>query len=607
MARQDISRRNLLLALCAAGLLFCLFLYLLIVVDTRTVYISLTLLPPFSTGIDFLGRFLPRPGGLLEYAAAFLSQYFFFAAAGAVIAAVHVFLMALAARATAGAAGLRGTLAGALPAFLAVILYGRYEYRLNIGLGILAALASFLLYRRMTRRLTPHSSAAVFLACSAVVYYVTGGSLLLFGLLCALLELLGRRRIGPGLCCLLWTAALPLATGFLLQMNPTDAFLCNLPFHPGIARKEESFSRILYALLFLSFPAAVAAGEIGPPFFLRERLPAGRARIAVSLLMGMIGVLAAAVSLDRQMRTELRIVYFAERGMWREMLREADGYRRRTGRDFRSFHVLRAMLHAGRLSSSPVSFYSMSFLDGLMSEVPVLFTLDIGDIYCEMGRVNEAEHAYFERYVLSGAHPTLAKRIARTMLIRGQPEGAKVFLRSLERDLIWAPWARRYLLAIERGEPYPEEDIERIRALMPLKDSILRFDGDAYFLDLLVANRHNQLAFEFLMTYYLMTGNLDGFVRNLPRMDDFDYRGMPRLYEEAVLLHQHITGARIALPGRLISEEAARRFEDFKQDMALAGPDFQARIAIATNNYPGSYFTYHLVMFEKPRDPDRAP
>ena len=65
------------------------YLYLWLDVDLRLIYHGageIINFPSFFTGWAFFKEFLSRPGGLVEYAGAFLSQLFYIGWAGALIA-----------------------------------------------------------------------------------------------------------------------------------------------------------------------------------------------------------------------------------------------------------------------------------------------------------------------------------------------------------------------------------------------------------------------------------------------------------------------------------------------------------------------------------------
>lgn len=81
LSRQDIGSMS-------RGLIFFVlfYLYLWLGVDLRLIYSCtevITNFPVFYKGWVFFSDFLSRPGGLVEYTGAFLSQFFYIGWAGA--------------------------------------------------------------------------------------------------------------------------------------------------------------------------------------------------------------------------------------------------------------------------------------------------------------------------------------------------------------------------------------------------------------------------------------------------------------------------------------------------------------------------------------------
>jgi len=86
---------------------------------------------------------------------------------------------------------------------------------------------------------------------------------------------------------------------------------------------------------------------------------------------------------------------------------------------------------------------------------------------------------------------------------------------------------------------------------------------------------------------------LQKFIRNLDRLDDFDYNGIPRLYEEAMLVYMLQSKKRIDLPGRQISQESIQRFIDFNEVLfGRYGGDKETALNELGRDYGDSFFFY---------------
>ncbi len=120
------------------------------------------------------------------------------------------------------------------------------------------------------------------------------------------------------------------------------------------------------------------------------------------------------------------------------------------------------------------------------------------------------------------------------------------------------------------------------------------------------AKPKNRMAFEYLMAYYLLTCKFGRVCENLGRLGDFGYAGIPRLYEEAVLLEGRMHPDRpVDLHGRSISPEAVARFEEFLADVDACrsgpAPDRPGAREALTRKWGDSYLFFAVFGFSEPR------
>jgi hypothetical protein len=80
---------------------------------------------------------------------------------------------------------------------------------------------------------------------------------------------------------------------------------------------------------------------------------------------------------------------------------------------------------------------------------------------------------------------------------------------------------------------------------------------------LLETNKHNRMAFEYLMGWYLLNGRVDKIALNIGRLNDFNYKQIPRLYEEALLVYKGDSKQEVDLHGWKVSAESVKRYNDF--------------------------------------------
>ena len=227
--------------------------------------------------------------------------------------------------------------------------------------------------------------------------------------------------------------------------------------------------------------------------------------------------------------------------MWPKVLEAAERYPN---------HLLtvnaacQALYHTGRLGHDLLKFHrNRKNLNALFltSERFDLNFWNKANIYLNIGLINRAEHNYIIALENNGRLPVILKQLAYVHMIKGNNDSARVFLKTLSTSLFHTDWSNNYLAQIE-ADPNLSGDTEnqRLRSLIMKKDRPFKHGqllGRLYLLE----NSKNRMAFEYLMSVYLLEKKCDKIVENLYHLKDYQYYEIPRLYEEAVLVYDHST------------------------------------------------------------------
>jgi len=633
---EKSSRRRRLLIAGGSVLFFGLFyLYVLFGVDPELFYWKEK--PFFLTTLSFLKGFLGRPGGLVQYVSSFLAQFTLYGWVGAGVFTFVAWAVCL------GTAGVLKAMAGrrvhpaaaCFPAVLLLTAHAAYGYQITFAVALAAALGFVTLYVRVA----PRSSVlrmTVFAVLSVVLYYLAGSVVVVFGVLCALFELLKKRRILPGVFCLLWASAVPsgyaltaLAVGF------SEAYAPLMPFRPGGAPAVSLLLRLPVGLLALPvylLLAAVAAWLLRRPVTLRQRLAAfgadarstpeaalsahqSRVRGAAWTLLSLaVFLLATALltfwSFDADMKKRFQIECYAQHRMWDRLLLEVQRLPSRLYDGYVMTDVNRALYHTGRLpyemfhypqKKGPPAIRLLTGL-GFLKHAEVMF---------ELGQVNIAQQKFNEALESEGPLPMVLKRLAQINILKGKPEAARTYLVALRDSLLHRRWADRILRALEvDADLSDDEELQRIRAGMPAEDwgygGLGGAGYDKMLLGLLRPDKRNRMAFEYLMAFYLLYNDFEQVAVNIGRLDDYDYAGIPRHYEEAILVGvTRNPSLRVDLGERRISDETVRRGQAFLRDAArydnASEADEEARYQELAAKWGDSYFFYALFGFSEPR------
>jgi hypothetical protein len=198
---------------------------------------------------------------------------------------------------------------------------------------------------------------------------------------------------------------------------------------------------------------------------------------------------------------------------------------------------------------------------------------------------------------LRGDRPAILRQLALINIVKKEPQIARIYLNALRKDPISRQWAQDTLRLLDENPLMSSnEGIEYARSVMPVENTLFTGSEEALLLGLLSRNDKNRMAFEYLMAYYLLVGQLDRLVQNLGLLDNFDYQDVPAHYGEAILLHSARTGRMPDLKGRKIDQDTIERFNRFNRIMSDFRADGRAAITALTTEMPNSYFRYYVAM-----------
>jgi hypothetical protein len=617
-------------------LFFILFyLYIWLEVDTRLIYQgagAISNFPVFFKDWTFFQRFTSYPGGTLEYLCALLSQFLYIGWAGALILTLQAWLLSLCTDYLFKAVNLpRLRCLRFVPPVLLLITYTRYTYHFATTTALLVSLLSVCLYLTATQK-AKLPRLIVFLVLSVFVYTIAGGAYLLFALLCAIYELLFTRRRRFALVYLLSAAVIPCVGGVLVfDVSIIDAFTNLLPVSWKVF-EYENYKKILIIVsaLYLFAPAVLLISGLCRSFFIphaqspnqpnapktRPHKPTKKKRGSKSsgplsrilswytgspvikwfVESSLLFVLTGAViffSRDIKKKALFETDFYASRRMWPKVLETA-------AKHPNSYYIVhavnRALYHTGRMPYDLFRFYQNPDTLFLTAAEHRESYFKKFDLFLDLGHINMAEHELTESLAADGWRTMILKRLALANIAKRTIHTARVYLSALSKTFFDADWATGYLQQLQSDPTFTlpaDHEIQRLRRYMPVQDygfSPMPFEH--ILLDLLKKNTRNRMAFEYLMSSYLLTGQLDKFVQNLHRLDDFDYTQIPPLYEEAILLYMHKEKKAVDLHGRQISRLSRQRFEDFKKVYAFYGGNKEAAFQSLANAYGGTFFFY---------------
>jgi len=592
---KNVSRRKHRFPVVCVVFFGAFYLFLWLCIEPELLYHHFEVCrrtPFFKTGWLFLQDSLSYPGGLSQYLAAFFTQLCYFSWLGALcITLIAWAIYRLTTSLTAIAADSPWRVICYVPALLVLMVSGRYESPLRTAVAVLVVGFFSVLYKKVSPHIGP-ARAILFLIVSGALYCFAGSTALVFVALAALCELFDRRKflfsvlyllLGPAVCWILGA--------YVFELEAREIYVYSSPFI-SIRQNIEmaDWARGLEETLFVALPVIVLLVNSGrglaeTRLFSRKSGKALRKNSSIKekilyrgglrpvtqiALLVLVAAPSAWLSFDRNSKKTVQINYFNCRKMWPKVLTVAQEIPMKRYFPFCPHDVNRALYYTGRLGDQmfayPQNYFTGDLVFSLIDGGNVVF-MDRAEMCLELGLVNVAEKIAYEFLGAADESPFILKQLVLINIVKGQIETARVFLRALSRNLVYAGEAKELLKCLESDPQLNRnEHIRYIRSVMMTNDYPFGTYNEGDWLEeLLHRNKYNKMAFEYLMAHYLLTKQLDKFIENLPRLDDFSYKGIPRHYQEAIVLYIGATRKNIDLGGRKVDAETVRQYNEINK------------------------------------------
>lgn len=580
------------------------FLYAWWVIDPSLQFEATPYFPPFMRGLDFALPYLTHPGGPTAYLSAWLSQYFRWAWFGALLITAFVVALCWATGRLFSLLGARFSAWLALaPATLVLVILNQFDYHLaDLAATCLAVLAA-LGYAGLGWR-SPAPRAVVFLGLAVLVYYLLGGGMLLFVCLCGLVEM--RRGAGrlAGLLYLLAAEVVPQVIGvYGLDLSSDRAFLPNSPFDVYMSATGQPALMVLWGVLVVG---TAWAGRRRAPADQAEARPGRLLPVLVALLL----IAPVPLTFQASRRCLLQMNTANSRGQYDRTLALARGLSPRAA----SLPVLQATNYAlykrGALGEEMFSYNQCA--EGLMLGMlcgPRLPSHEVrslrrwqsticGRCFLELGLVNQTEREAYEALTRRGVQASTLRLLADLNVAKDQPATARRFLLALRQSPPSTAWAEARLAALDRDPRLSDDLVLTAARQRRLTDDTGESDIelDKQCLALLRRNPANRMAYDYLMSYYLLNRDLKRFTSHLDGLAAAGYRSLPRHWQEAAVVAELTSGQALGLSGYSIAPDVYARFQQFSD---LVAP-LQQRGALgdaeraAAPLYGNTFFYYYV-------------
>jgi hypothetical protein len=436
-----------------------------------------------------------------------------------------------------------------LPPLFVLAMCNRYNLNyLACIVPVLGALAAAVIYQRLPRQSTILRSIT-FSVLFWLTYYFFQWSCLLFILLAGIQ---GAFQKPKTLSVLGIASILNMAVAYIIEcfyLSPEKTFNLAAFFTPPVLPIV-----IIGYIPFFSIVLNPATAR----FLLRRSLtrlqrPIVPSAVWYGIRVVMVGLMVSGVTawamnnpINIEIRTIARTLHHIQYKQWDKILREncPPVYAKfpEPNRLLMIHATNRALCNTGQLGSK-MYYYPQSFV----SAEPLLLLQNTSaygypnwfaalDLFMDLGALNYAEKIAGETMENMGPYPFLMYRRAVIQLAKGNTDAASVYFNKLSGMPFYRKEAQAYLnMRNDDAAIASDTLIAYLRARMDTTNNILYLDNEeTILLDLLKSNPRNKMVYEYLMAYYLQTGNMEKIAGQIHCAAGFGYTLLPRHWEEAL-------------------------------------------------------------------------
>jgi hypothetical protein len=599
------------------------FLFCLFEVETSLHYHNQQI--AWQSGKMFLNYYNSFPGGLAEYVALYLSQFFSSNFIGSAIIAISGFVLSFFILKTVRLKFENFNVMYFTIPLLQVILLSAmsdYKYHFSITLNLLIVSGILFLCAEFEKKINPLMSFHTIIA-GIVIYYVSGGMYFLIFMLSSLILLFKRpdlKMIINTLLILTSAIIIPyLAYRFVILNSINSSFFRATPDVAAMLR----YSRpLIFYIELASIPSIIFLVVISAILqkLMQKSKIASKSRTNVEIgkeaeipLMNnnykitVAGLLFVIVTFSvfliksnysAKDKLKIEIDYYASQQNWDQVIlksKEMGNYDRMV-----NFQFNRALLNTGQVLEKLFDYEQLLGSQGLFIDKPFAseVALPNSDLYFDLGNIDESQRFAFESETLMKNSPRVLKRLILNCIIMEKMDAAQTYMNILSANPMEKKWVEKYLVFIESPNLAASDSL-----IMKKREDMSKTEGilgtpPLKLISQLEKNPRNKGAFEYLIALDLLEHDLTSFEEDFKYLGSLNYKKLPLVIEEAVILFRSQSKSKGFLNIIRISESTTQRFREFAK-LTSASKGDREKAKQATIDFKNTYWYYVLFLSPK--------
>ena len=490
----------------------------------------------------FLDRII-LPGGWADYVSEFLTQFYYLYAVGACILALLLVGIQRCAWGLMRQMGARHDFPGYPLSFLPSIALwcymGDISVMLSFGVALWGALAMAWIHNRLQGKWT---LAACELLSMAVVYWCLGPVVLVYAALMAG-DVVRRGTQERGVLAGVGhaVAILVVAVAWMLLLTqglqfPLYRIFAGLNYYrfPGVVPQLQIVVMVIFVIVPLLGWVSVKSQVL-----LKLQQSKVAAVLSYLVLVGAF-VFGIKMSYDPVLYDMIECEYLVRTEQWYRIIDKAEKKQPITPMGVSCVNL--ALSQTGQLPDRLFEFFQNG-TEGLFPTFVANMTSPVStaEVFYRLGMVNDAERYVFEA---QEAIPNfrkscrLTRRIIDCEVINGNYGVAAKLLRLVEKTLFYRSWAKETMALLGNEKAINQHPVYGwLRSIREQKHDALFSDKemDQMLGFLFLNNKKNKMAYEYLMCYELLKGDLEHFMEYYPLGKDVGYDHIPRSFQEILI------------------------------------------------------------------------
>lgn len=520
----------------------------------------------FLSTWDYFVERMSVPGGLMDYAGEWVTQWAHYPALGGfLIALIFVSIQVLTWLIAKRLGANRGYYAFTfLPAIAAWQYICDGDVLFSFGLSFVGTLGLMLAYEVVTCKWGRWALLVVGIPAG---YWLIGPTVYVAVAYAVVREIVVKRSIGAvaaGVGMVIYVVVLVIGSSYVVRYS-LDRLAMGIVYHQF--PEHELAEHIGMLLTLLAVPLIL--------WFCSARwkcLPlVGVAIVAI------VGVFWVKTGIREQTVERVTYEYLVRTEQWDKILAKATETRPTLPASICAVNI--ALSEKGQLAERLFDFYQY----GISGLIPSFALNMVGpvmpaEVFFRLGMVNECEHYMFEAQMaipnnkLSGR---LTQRIAECQIINGKYDIARKNLKLLEKSPVYRKWARARLDLIRNDNAVHEHPLYgKLRQFRQQTKDFLYSPAeiDKIFGLLFMNNFANVKAFEYLICYEMLNCDMERFMTYIPLIRHTGYKRLPRSCQEVLICNWRQThGSLKDIPYPVDSFVAKNTMEFIRRYMANQG------------------------------------